>query len=86
MGCMHVTLADGFTAIICGVKTPGPCSVKGCNNRHTKLCDYPVGKNKTCDRKLCDRHAESIGEDRDVCPEHSIDMFFAANAGEGFVE
>lgn len=35
-----------------------------------KLCDWPMGKGKTCDLALCDDHARGIGEDRDLCPIH----------------
>lgn len=43
-----------------------------CGNPRTKLCDYPVGKNKTCDAPLCDEHAYRPyqQEDIDYCPKH----------------
>lgn len=37
-----------------GLKT---CSVRGCFVLQEFLCDYPMGKGKTCDAPLCRRHA-----------------------------
>ena len=39
---------------------------------HTKLCDFRPDERtgKTCDRKLCDECAVSVGPDLDYCPEH----------------
>lgn len=42
------------------------------------LCDYPIGKGKTCDAPLCKQHAIEQGSawaDRQFCPVH-------ANAGQ----
>ncbi len=35
------------------------------------LCDYPVGKGKTCDRAICEEHSSPIGVDIHYCPHHS---------------
>lgn len=34
------------------------------------LCDYPMGRGKTCDLALCDEHAREIGQDRHLCLIH----------------
>lgn len=36
------------------------------------LCDFPVGKNSTCDKKICPRCALEIKNDIHLCPEHAI--------------
>jgi len=59
---------------------PGPCPI--CRNQPvTKLCDFPVGKGKTCDAKMCDRCATQVSiaveagkvglvDTVDYCPKH----------------
>lgn len=34
------------------------------------LCDFPIGRGKTCDMRLCPDCAQHIGEDRDLCAIH----------------
>lgn len=34
------------------------------------LCDYPVGDGKTCDRQLCEGHANEIAPDLHYCAAH----------------
>lgn len=41
-----------------------------CGAWSTKLCDWPAGPGKTCDRPLCDKHAVNVGPNRDWCPNH----------------
>lgn len=39
------------------------------------LCDYPMGKGKTCDLPLCDEHAIQQGaewQDMHFCPQHVV--------------
>lgn len=51
-----------------------PCDVPNCNAEHQKLCDYPLGGKKagqTCDKKICDAHATSVGHNKDYCPPHA---------------
>ena len=73
MTCSKMQLPDGGRAIVCsrGRKPKRKrCEVSGCTVPHTKLCDYPVKRKKTCDMKLCSGHATSVGPDRDYCPSH----------------
>lgn len=50
-----------------------------------KLCDFPVGRDKTCDAPICNRCATSVGEDRDYCPKHK-DAKLPAVQGSLFAE
>lgn len=34
------------------------------------LCDFPVGKDKTCDRKICYQHSNEIAPDIHYCASH----------------
>lgn len=36
------------------------------------LCDYPVGDDKTCDRRLCDDHSTEVAPDVHYCRAHFI--------------
>jgi hypothetical protein len=65
----RVATVNGVTAIVCG---PRPrrkkCCV--CSKPSTVLCDWKIGGGKTCDRPICEDHAEHVGDDKDLCPEH----------------
>lgn len=75
MACRTVTLPNGGLVIICGPRGRiAGCQTPGCNKIHTTLCDYPLEGPKagtTCDRKMCDSCATSVGPDRDYCPAHA---------------
>jgi hypothetical protein len=47
------------------------------------LCDYPVGNDKTCDRKLCDDHSHGVASDTHYCRDHFIMWreYLASNRG-----
>ena len=45
-----------------------PCAE--CGDVPEFLCDYPVGKEKTCDRPLCEFHANEVAPDIHYCPSH----------------
>ena len=68
--CVHMTLPGGGTAIVrMSGKRPEPCR---CGKPATKLCDYPMGGRKTCDRPMC---ADCIGRtdgDKDYCRTHAM--------------
>lgn len=36
------------------------------------LCDYPVGNDLTCDRRMCNNHRLNVGEGIDYCLGHYI--------------
>lgn len=33
-------------------------------------CDWKIGVGKTCDRWICEAHAQQVGPDKHLCPEH----------------
>ena len=81
MTCEKVKFAD-TVAFMCSRSHRGsrkPCQF--CASPHTKLCDFPIETHptvsggvlviKTCDRRICELHAKSVGEDRDHCPIHA---------------
>ena len=35
------------------------------------LCDWPMGRGKTCDHKLCQMHSHPIAADHHLCPIHA---------------
>lgn len=45
--------------------------VCACGHAADFLCDYPLGRGKTCDLALCGCCREAIGEDRDLCRIHA---------------
>ena len=65
MTCYTIQTDDG-PIFICGDLGPH-CECGGVN---TVLCDFPVGHDKTCDRKLCERCAHLIGPDLHYCTAH----------------
>ena len=64
----------GFAAIVCSRTRLRPrCGIDGCRNASTKLCDFPLKgakTGKTCDRRLCDKHAREQSAGVDFCPTH----------------
>jgi hypothetical protein len=56
------------SVILCG-DFGAHCS--DCGAVSDNLCDYPVGKGKTCDRKICDDHSKRVGLDIHYCPTHA---------------
>ena len=72
MPCNHVNLPDGGYAIVCSRGGRSKvCSVCKRQTRDAKLCDFPVGPGKTCDRVLCPACATHKDPDIDYCPEHT---------------
>lgn len=43
-----------------------------CGNPGPLLCDWKVGRGKTCDKPICHHHAQHVADDKDLCPEHQI--------------
>ncbi len=63
------TFSHGF---ICGdFEHDLNCRICGCFA--DKLCDYPVGNDKTCDSAMCQDCAVHIKGDLDYCPEHATE-------------
>jgi hypothetical protein len=50
------------------------CSVPGCTERGTQLCDWKLkgsSAGRTCDAAICVRHATKPAPDKDLCPAHA---------------
>lgn len=68
MPCYPLHDKDGrVTGHICGDLGPH-CAICGAVTGYQ--CDYPVGEGKTCDRRLCNRHAAEIAPEIHYCPGH----------------
>lgn len=68
MACQTVTLG-GTVAIVCG---PRPRRKRcACGETAPFLCDWKLGKGKTCDTPVCKAHAKQVGPDKHLCPAHA---------------
>jgi hypothetical protein len=74
VNCRRVTLS-GRDFIVCGHFHETPvCEV--CGETGALLCDWilakgtPYSPGRTCDRRICDKHAQQVGPDKHLCPEH----------------
>jgi ribosomal protein L44E len=75
MPCHWLRMPDGSHAIVKLAKRRVTwckfCLANGGRKTaSTKLCDHELPNGKTCDAAMCDKHAASVGEDRDLCPVH----------------
>lgn len=79
MGCETVRAPEGNIAILClrGRARAPLCAV--CRRRPAaRLCDWPLGEGRTCDRPLCERCAVRpatvsslrLDDTVDYCPHH----------------
>lgn len=76
MPCRTIRSDDGkMVGIACG---PGPAKTcRFClseskrNRKSTKLCDWKTTSTSTCDAPMCDEHATSVGQEKDLCPPHN---------------
>lgn len=64
----NASFIDPPRMIACGDIEIQACA---CGHAADFLCDYPVGKGKTCDLALCGCCRESLGEERDLCRIHA---------------
>lgn len=62
-------LPGGEDGWMCGDLGPH-CYEPGCMAPGDLLCDWPMGKGKTCDLPLCDVHGREVGENRHFCLVH----------------
>lgn len=58
---------DDGTSFLCGDLVVPVCK---CGVAADYLCDYPIGKGKTCDLNLCPGCLRHIGDDLDLCEIH----------------
>jgi len=67
MPCYLVPMKDGGQMFMCG-NLGDHCA--DCGDVSGFLCDYPVGDGKTCDRPMCEAHANEIAPDLHYCIQH----------------
>ena len=69
MPCHTMKISGGGYAIVCtrGRKAK-PCAF--CGKPSDKLCDWPVGNGKTCDKPCCVKCSRHVGPDQDFCKDH----------------
>jgi len=70
MTCEPFDLEGGGRGIVCARSLRTRLVYCECGNVADYECDYPRG-NSTCNRRLCETCATSVGDDRDYCPEHA---------------
>lgn len=70
MPCYTVKMPGGGRGFLCGDLGP---HCRECGTVAEKLCDFPVGNNKTCDRPICSDCSTVIGPDIDYCPAHACE-------------
>lgn len=68
MPCVHI---DGVWFCGPGVRHDWVCGIDGCAHESEFLCDYPIGKGKTCDIPLCKDHSVKVGSNFHLCPVHA---------------
>jgi hypothetical protein len=76
MACSVIRMNGNSVGFICGDFTQDDFNMDSCNEcgdtwpAAEVLCDYPVGNEKTCDRKLCRKCLRTVGRDMHYCPSH----------------
>lgn len=70
--CTKVDLGNGHVAMVrMSGRRPGNELCSACGKfPHTLLCDYPVGRSRTCSKKLCKLCAVRTPTGSDFCPNH----------------
>jgi hypothetical protein len=58
---------DGGPNFLCGDLIVPVCK---CGIASDYLCDYPMGRGKTCDLSLCPNCSRHVGEELDLCEIH----------------
>jgi hypothetical protein len=62
---------NGEAMFICGRDLDvAPCRGPECVYDGEFLCDFPMGRGKTCDLPLCGDHAREVGPELHLCPLH----------------
>jgi hypothetical protein len=67
MTCYRIKIGDSW-GVICG-RLGAHCV--NCSTVSDILCDYPVGKGKTCDSNICDHCATEIAPNLHYCKAHT---------------
>jgi hypothetical protein len=64
----EVISEEGQRIFLCGSGPVAPTC--RCGHLADLLCDWPIGKGKTCDLPLCSSCSVRIGDDQDLCLIH----------------
>ena len=64
-------MPDHGPIFLCGDIVVPVCA---CGVASDFLCDYPMGKGKTCDLPLCDSCRHSVDDDTDLCRIHRLGL------------
>lgn len=77
MGCVHyIPYGSEHAITFCGKgQRRGDislCAVEGCVREAVVLCDFPMGKGKTCDAPLCLEHAAEAEPGLHFCRGHAF--------------
>jgi hypothetical protein len=69
----HATVLPQMDNVwMCGAAPPEPqCE---CGRIADLLCDYPIGRGKTCDLGLCPEHAFAVAEEKHLCLLHHAEF------------
>lgn len=69
--CLKLEMPDGSVGIICGVRGHKQ-KFCACGRAADLLCDWKVREKKsgTCDLPICSKHAQQVGPDKHLCPQH----------------
>lgn len=76
MPCEWIKLPGGGVAHVRYAKPPLK-KCQWCQRLSTKLCDFVVSPpeqvthRRTCDARMCEDHAKSVGANLDYCPDHA---------------
>lgn len=65
----------------------GPHCIQ-CADVGSNLCDWPIAEGKTCDKPLCDQHANLVAPDTHYCAGHhqQFKEFEAAGGVQHYLE
>lgn len=77
----NASFVDPPTMFTCGDIEFPACA---CGHSADFLCDYPIGRGKTCDLELCGCCREAIGEELDLCRVHAAQFRGAEHVAPKF--
>ncbi len=76
---------NGMNVHMRGTRLPEPCGAaiwidgreRACRAISAFLCDFPSAGGHTCDRALCEAHANQVSTNRHYCPAHQAEAVAA---------
>lgn len=66
-------LPPGCGAMV-GVQTSDGAAMQLCLAPGGFQCDWDIGKGRTCDRHVCEAHANQVGKNKHYCPDHHREL------------